>query len=778
MVALGKTKIHKNRIGWSLLLAGILVFLSSCNMLKHVPEDQYLLKKVSISSSGKLTVSQDELRNYLKQKPNKRVLGFPFYLWLYNRENPDKENRWNDWLRNNGEPPVLWNPVLTEKTKEQFQILLQQKGYYHALMEDTVRYHRRRKVDVTYRITPSWPYTVRRISYDIQDPAVASYVLADTVHSLLHSGMPFDTELLQKERRRIREHLMDQGYFGFSEYAVTYDADTVTPYRQADLTLKIRNVQDVDDQGRSISPPFPVYHIRHVTINGELDYNNLFVTNTSAPSRKNSDTIRTDQYTFVMHPAFPVHYSTLMQSTYVMPDSLYRLSEANRTYQHLMDLKTFKLVNVQFTEANNAPSPTLDCQINLLPFKMQHYGIEVEGTNSGGNIGGAVNLVYQHKSLFHHAEILDLKILSMIEAVQQEGTDFHSTYEYGVEAGITVPKFLIPFAGKRRLYNFYKRYNPRTSVSSQFNYQLRPDYERTIVNISLAYNWNSKKYISHTVRPIDVNFVRLPFVSDRFQNQIAGTYLENSYTNHMVLAGGYTFLYNNQSNADKRNFTFFRSNLESAGLVADAFTHLSNRDAQKPYTLFSNEFSQFFKVDMDYRYYQILNSKHRLVYRMMAAVGIPYGNSHSIPFERKYYGGGANSLRGWSVRTLGPGSYQDTIPQMYPNSTGDIKLEVNAEYRFKLFWILEGALFADAGNVWDMHKDAKRPGADFDWDRFYREIAVSAGVGIRFDVQFFVFRTDIGFKLRDPVLSDPWDRLQRWRGLRSANLNIGIGYPF
>ena len=762
-----------------MLLCALVLLSGACNMLKQVPEDAVLLNKVTVRPTDGEAVSQDEVRAYLRQKPNKRILGFRFHLWLFNKADQSASNRWNEWLRNNGEAPVLWDAVLTEHSREQMMLFLEQKGYYHATVTSEVTRHRRPKVDLTYRVDPSWPHTVREIRYDIEDDAVRELVEAGAPRSLLHPGMRFDADVLKQERERIKNYLMNRGYFGFSEYAVTYEADTVTHPREVCLTLKIRNTPVTDAAGNSHTPPFPTYVVRHVNVHAELDYDNLVG---GTGRRPVSDTIRQGSTTFLMHPGFPVKPATLSRNIFVPADSVYRLVEADRTYRHLMNLQTFKLVNVQFTpvtpvSTNPAGRRQLDMEVNLLPFKMQHYGIEVEGTNTGGNIGGAVNLVYQHKSLFHHAEVFDMKLISMLEAVHQEGTDFKYTSEYGLEAGISIPKLLLPFFSTER---FVSQYSPHTTISAQFNYQLRPDYERTIVNLNMAYRWNSHRQVSHTVRAIDLNFVRLPFQSERFQRQIAGTYLENSYRNHMVLSGGYTYQWTNQrsTQADQLQFASFRASAESAGLLAQRFSKLLRPDADEPYTLFGNEFSQFFKADFDYRFYRRTGQNGRLVWRLAMAMGVPYGNSKSIPFERKYYAGGANSIRGWKVRTLGPGSFRDTTAVLYPNSTGDIKLETNLEYRFKLVWILEGALFCDVGNVWDWHEDELRPGADFEFNRFTRELAMSAGLGIRLDATFFIFRTDLGFQLHDPAADDPWHPLRNWHGMRDATLCIGIGYPF
>jgi hypothetical protein len=351
---------------------------------------------------------------------------------------------------------------------------------------------------------------------------------------------------------------------------------------------------------------------------------------------------------------------------------------------------------------------------------------------------------------------------------------------------------LLPFRSNR----FIKQYNPKTVFSILYNYQQYPEYYvRTVFNASVGYNWKGSEVISHTVRPLDVNFVKLPFINDDFEQKLEiYPYLKNSYQQHMVVSSSYGFVWDLRQ-AGRENYFFVRTNAEMAGLLLNTFFKMAGKpSADAPYKIMDNAFSQFVKSDIDMRYYYTINGNNKLVGRIFVGVGWPYGNSAtagdgeasvaSMPFEKKYYVGGANSIRGWRLRSLGPGSHRDTSSiTAYPNNTGDIKLEANIEYRFKLIGRMDGALFMDAGNVWDTHKDKDREGADFSFDRFYREIALSGGAGLRFDFNYFILRADVGMKLHDPAGNGRWVFSPKPDGGKRVSredfcLSIGIDYPF
>ncbi len=747
---------------WLLLLSAL---LWSCSSVKYVPSGQYLLKNIRVHTDNR-DLNKEEMRLYIRQHPNKTILGMKFHLWLYSRSNSQKTSKWHEFLRRNGEEPVLWDETHTRNSVQQLSLYLRRHGYYDAVVRDSV-YRGNQKAKVRYYVSSGEPVVMQKVGYDIQDSAIREIVFSDTLRALIRPGMLLDEDALQKENERIARLLKDHGYFSFSADNIRYLADTLSDRKKALMTMQIKDPVITDTSGISRSEPYPVYRMDRISV---LARNATQTSGDSlAMAAEPLDTIQARDVRFVMPHDFPVDAATIAPLIQLHKDSVFRQGALDETRRLLAHLNTFQLVNFDFNP--RLGDKKLDMDVHLLPFSMQSYSVELEGTNSSGNLGGALNLMYQHKSLFGHAEAFNLRLSGMIEALQNTGLNFRNTVEIGIESGITIPKFFFPL----RLSRFVATNRPSTTISAQYSFQSRPDYERTLLKATLSYDWKTGQYSSHSVRPVDINFVRLPYASEAFRQQIEGTYLENSYTNHMVPSGGYHYQFNNQGKSPLGDFVYLRFNAETAGFLMNTLFQLTHA-REKPYRILGNEFSQFVKSDLNVTYYRPLGGNN-LVSRIFLGVGIPYGNSRSIPFERKYYAGGANSNRGWQVRTLGPGSFRDTIPRMFPNSTGDIKLEANLEYRFPLFWIIESALFVDAGNVWDLKKEERRPGADFDWNRFYKEIGVSAGFGVRLDVEYFIIRLDLGMKLRDPAMHRWVDGSDVIR-FRNTQVHIGIGYPF
>jgi outer membrane protein assembly factor BamA len=756
-----------------------------------------LLESIDVKIDNK-SISKDQLKTYIQQKPNKKIVGARFHLWLHNSSKPDKDNKWNEWLRKNGEEPVIWQQGRTDNSVINLARFLQNKGYYYADVTDTVIL-KKKKADVIYHIKTGWPYTINKVTYSISDTSIARLVLADTLNTLIKPGILLDEDIMKAEFKRMETNLKNSGYYSFTEGNIKTSADTTNLNRKTNLEIIVKPYSERTEDNQLVEMPYPLYHIRSVKVNAGLDMQNLME---SANARNAaSDTLKQGEISFIIPQYFPVRASTIRSAMFIFPDSLYRISNVNQTYQHLNGLRNFKQITPEFTELpgqTGLPLRELDCMISLLPLPRQNFKTELEGTNSEGNLGGGASFQYQNKSLFSHAEIFELRLRGLVEAVSGEKNQFKAKMEYEAEASLNIPQFLLPFPSSR----FTQKYNPKTTFSILYNYQQYPEYYvRTVFNTSFGYNWRGSDVTSHLVKPLDVNFVQLPnqYLSETFKSKLSlYPYLRNSYQSHMVVSSSYTFV-RDMRQVKRDNAFFIRTNFETAGLLLDAVYRMANQTSQpdKSFEMFGNEFSQFIKGDIDLRYFHTINNNNRMVVRTFAGVGLPYGNSKTtvetdehtsktvvaMPFEKKYYAGGANSLRGWRLRSLGPGSYKDSLSlTSYPNNTGDIKLEANLEYRFKLVWVIEGALFMDAGNVWDMHKDDDRPGANFSFDRFYREIALSGGLGFRFDFKYVILRADLGMKLRDPAGSGRWAFTPRPGGStvrwNDFCLSIAIGYPF
>jgi hypothetical protein len=338
---------------------------------------------------------------------------------------------------------------------------------------------------------------------------------------------------------------------------------------------------------------------------------------------------------------------------------------------------------------------------------------------------------------------------------------------------------LFPFLESER---FIKKYNPKTTIKTAYNYQKMPVYIRTIANASFGYKWKSSNYKLHNINPLQFNIVNLPYIDPEFEEHIDTTsYLAYSYKEILILGGNYTYIFNNQNINKARSYWYVKVNGELAGNLLAGISKLTKKEkVDGSYTIFNQNFAQYIRGDIDIRFNRTLNDVSSMVYRAFAGVGIPYGNSEGIPFEKQYFSGGANGVRAWQVRSLGPGSHIPSGSSFY-NSTADVKLEFNAEYRFKLFWILEGAMFLDAGNIWTFYVDEDRPGANFEFNRFYKELAFGTGLGLRFDLNFIILRTDLGMKLRDPQIADESKWIMMNRNLNWNDdfvLSFTIGYPF
>ena len=741
----------------------------SCKTTKYVPEGSYLLNKVKISGDyGHAT--NDAMLNYVRQRPNVRVLGFwRLNLDVYNLSKP-KDNRFNNWLRSIGSAPVIYDSLLQKRSREQLQMYLKSLGYFDAVVSDTMIVTGRKKCTVQYNVEANRLYRISDIGHFVADESIRDLVLADTVNSLLQAGDAFDSNVHDDERQRIARTMNENGYYNFTKDYIYFIADSSRRhYYVADSLIVMKAPQD------------SVFGDRHVKSVVDKVF---FVVSREGMTATEIGAVGTDS---LEYEGFKIYYrdrlifrpQLLTNSCFVKQNSVYCLSDVELTQARFNSLKLFSSVGVRFYEVPDSLSDDefhhLNCYITLQTSNIQSYSLEIEGTNSSGNLGGALNVRYTHANLFRGAELLNVKYrLASQNQFARDGKEHFYTFETGVEAALTFPKFLSPFFSER----FIKRHNPSTSITASYDYQRRPDFTKSVVASKIQYNWRQRSLLTYSFVPVEFNIVNIPSISYSFHEYIRNTYLQYSYTDHFIMSTGFSAVFNQMKAKTSDNAWYVYFNIETAGNVLNLLTRNQQSDDEFK-RLWGIRFAQYFKTNIELRYQISDIWQNNFAYRLYAGVGVPYGNSRMLPFEKSFFVGGANSIRAWPVRGLGPGSSQSDSRLRYHNQTSDIRLEANVEYRYRLVGALEGALFADAGNIWALSRTSDKKEAIFG-SEFYKQIALGGGLGIRLNFDYFVLRVDAAVKLHYPAAEERhrWVIAEDRFRASHINYNFAIGYPF
>jgi len=758
--------------------------LSSCQTVKYVPDNQYLLAKSNISVDNR-SVNKTELKSYLKQRPNTKILGFwRFHLGLYNFSSRKNED---GIFKRIGEAPVILSTYLADKSKEEFERFMRNKGYYQAKVSDTIIYKKNKKAEIYYSIISNAPHRIQSYKTEILDDSMKVMSKGDSLKSLIKLNGIFDTDILAAESKRVLKNFQNNGFYRVNKSEIYFEADTTRALKSVDLKLVVEKENISDDPAVVTERDHQRFTFRNFYFYTDFEsQKQLFSENREAVAIEKSDTVRINNQFFISKGRMRYNPELLMNMNHISDRKYYSVDLVERTYNELFSLRLFKLINIRFVETSQQDSlgnPTLDCIIQLSPSVRQSYSVSLEGTNSLGNLGVAGNLGYQHKNIFKGGELLDVILLGATEKQNygkgDSATTFNS-FESGIETKITLPKFLAPLKTK----NLFRYSTPQTLMNLSYNYQRRPDYTRTILRASLGYQWKSSEYTTHRVNLVDLNMVKMFAYDSAFVARIENLYIRSSYTDHSIAAWNYSFTRNTQNIQKRSDYSYVRASFETAGTILYGMSKLFNRKLLPSDTLggmkyhfLGTPFAQFLKTDLEYRRGFLIDKFNAVVFRAFAGVVMPFGNSDQVPFERKYFTGGANGIRAWPVRTLGPGSYKAN-PNEFPNQSGDIKLEANAEYRFAMIGNFEGALFVDMGNIWSL-KD-NRPGTEFTFSEFYKEIAIGTGAGLRYDFSFVIIRVDLGIRLHDPSLNPGYRWIAANNLLKKDNINIAfaIGYPF
>jgi len=757
------------KIRYIFILSLLSFLLSSCSLSKFVPENKYLLNRVSITSDVK-NIGNDQLAPYVRQKPNPGIFGtYRLQLRVYNISGRDSTKWLNRIWRKMGEPPVIFNNEETERTRTEMHKYIVNKGFVNSEVKVNIALHKK-KANLTYIIIGNKPYSIRRIHYDIEDDSIRSYIYSDTINSLIKKGDRFDVDVLEAERQRFVSLLRHDGFYYFNKDYLYIEADSALNSNQVDITFKSRPMLQSKPDGTIEKLTHKRLKISTVAFMPWYNPDKKF-------SEQVKDTVFFGGYIFFYNEKQQLRPSILAEKTFIIPGTYYDEKDVEKTYAALNNLGITKYVNIIFRERGDG---MLDCFIMLTPSKLQGFSMEVEGTNTEGDIGAAMNANYQHRNIFKGSELLNLKFRT---AYQPMGNlvDLlsNNSLDLSGEVSVQFPKFMFPFLSD----DVKKRIRASTELSVSYNYETNPYYSRTVAGSALKYIWvtgslNNERYGFDL---IDASYVYLPRISESFKTTYveANSIIKYSYENHFIMRTGFSFSKTSQKPSKPfANYFTYKGNIETAGNTLSALSSLLGvKKVNGAYEIGNIQFSQYAKGEFDYSYNRVVDSRNKIVYRVDVGLAYPYGNADVVPFEKRFFAGGANSVRGWLVRTLGPGIYKSATSGLDFMQAGDIKLDLNFEYRFKMFWVLEGAAFVDGGNIWTIRNYTAQAGGQFDPNLFYKQLAYAYGCGLRFDFSFFLLRIDMGVKLYDPTQT----REYQWRlPIQSSDFafHFAIGYPF
>lgn len=762
------------------ILLYLALSLASCSATKFVPDGSYLLDEVKIHTDNK-EIKPSDMRLYVRQNPNSKWFStIKTQLYVYNWSGRDSTKWFNRFLRKIGDAPVIYNESDAIRSQEEIAKAVQNLGYMGASVKRTTK-TKKKKLKLFYEITSGKPYIVRTLKYDISDKKIAEYLRNDSTQSMLREGMLFDVNVLDAERQRITDYLLCNGYYKFNKDYITYTADTARNTHQVDLTLHLLPYKTYVGDTPKEHFQYKINKINFIT-----DYDVL--QSSALSSIEINDSLH--------YNGFPIYYKdklylrpkVLVYNLRFASGDLYDERNVQKTYTYFGRLSALKYTNIRFFETQNGDSTQLNCYVMLTKSKHKSISFELEGTNSAGDLGAAASVSFQHRNLFRGSETFMVKFRGAYEAISglQPGYKNHNYTEYGVETSINFPNFLFPFLTS----DFKRRIKATTEFGLQYNYQLRPEFSRTIASASWSYKWIQKQKIQHRIDLLDISYLYLPWISSQFQedyiNKDKDNYiLKYNYENRLIVRMGYNYSYNSAggtlvNNTITTNSYSIRAGFESAGNILYGISKMINMRKNKDgeYAILGIPYAQYLKGDFDFAKNIIIDHRNSLAFHAGIGIAVPYGNAKVVPFEKRYFSGGANSVRGWSVRNLGPGSFAGDGNFM--NQSGDIKLDASIEYRTRLFWKFRGAAFIDAGNIWTIREYENQPGGVFEFDKFYKQIAVAYGLGLRLDLDFFVLRFDGGMKAINPKYKKAKERypIIHPRFSRDFAFHFAVGYPF
>ena len=738
------------------------VMLAGCSASKYVQEGEYILNKVEVKSDS-AAYDAGALKQYVRQKEKPKLFS------LFN--NPFSKK------------PVVYDELQAQLSCRDLLTAMQNQGFMHAGVSLHTEIHgeektdslanksrkKAPKVDVTYMLHPGEPFYIGKVEYDIEDKNIEQILkLDEPENQKLKPGMRFTVDALDAERKRIANLLLNDGYFRFNKDFIQFSADTIAGQKDIAVTLNLLKYKANSSAPETDHPRYEIRNINYLS--------------------NDSDRIH-------------LRHRVLLNATAIEEGKPYSASALQRTYNNFARLQAVKYTNISFKEVTDAQMDNvsdsksdsksdsisdstvnrlLDCNIQISTNKPSNISFQPEGTNTAGDLGAAASLTYTNRNLFRGSEQLSIELRGAYEAITGlEGYQDQNYQEYSVEGKVVFPRFMAPFLSK----NFRRRQTANSELSVSWDLQNRPEFHRRVFSTAWRYRWTEPRHhLAWRFDLLDLNYVYMPWISETFKRDYLddvdnrNAILRYNYEDIFIMKMGFGLTYSDEVDA-------FRLNVESSGNLLSAFSKALNFkiNSQGQRTFINIAYAQYAKADFDYTHLVRFDDRNVLALHAGIGVAYPYGNSKVLPFEKRYFSGGANSVRGWGVRELGPGGYKGNDGRIdFINQTGDMKLDLNAEYRTPLFWKFEGALFVDAGNIWTLRKYDEQPNGQFKLDKFYKQIAAAYGMGLRLNFDYFILRFDMGMKAINPAYEsgdEHWAIIHP-KLSRDFAFHFAVGLPF
>ncbi len=817
---------------WAVFFAFVLL---ACSPTRRLKEGEFLLVKQQVVETDASYKGSDEIESFYTQKLNRKWFGFwRFYLQVYNIPNPKKlaqkkqkqlarldsinlaiqeANKariaqgkkpkklkkekllFGEWLQKIGESPTLLDSNRIERTKSQMLQYVKNKGYFYASLSDSVALRpSKKKAEVFYFVNRGPAYFIDSLFFSVKDPTLDWFYEKNKFKNKIlpykQDSAQFDLQLLDQERERIASIYRDQGFYLFDKNKVEFLADTTLGNHKVHIEMNIPNPNytavyrgdtlSIDHHNR--------FRIGRIIVIPEYD--------PGLSISDYSDSLFYEGIWIKYNGKSKLRPKVLSRALFMRPGDLYQPRAEALTRKALGDLRLFRYINLRFVpRITGNRIDSLDCFVELSPGARQGISADIQGTNTDGNLGVSLGAGYTNRNIFRGAEILEISANggAEVQVIQGDSADISTdglpfnTLEIGGQISLSTPKFLAPF-------KISKWARPRSRVLASINYQRRPDYDRTVSTVLFGYEWTQpppkrswiqrRHELFYQVNAAEVSLININKTPEfeAFLQETGDLFVQNSFRQHYIQSSSGTItMTNGSTNPNNKPYYFARLNAQVGGNLLALGHHIfapKQTNEEGKFEVFGIQFAQFIRTEFDFRYYYPFSKKTVLAFRSIVGLGRAYGNTDVLPFEKSFFAGGANDLRAWLPRSLGPGSYQQEGTGRV-DQVGDIKLLGQAEFRFPMYGFLEGAFFADFGNIWLSRSDNDRPNGQFAWNRFMDEFALGTGLGLRLNLGFFIFRLDFAIPLRDPTM-DPGKRwvIERFKLSNDLRVNIGIGYPF